>query len=70
MTYLIDILTDDKKRQSFRIEAKNEEEARERLKLRLHPDKRECFTVESIKIDMRTVGIKDPFGTFLLDDHD
>lgn len=69
MTYLIDILTDEKK-QSFRIEAKSEEEAKERLKLRLPPDKRESFTIKSIRIDMSTVGTKDPFGTFLLDDHD
>ena len=69
MTYIIDILTAEKKKQSFRIEAKDESEAKERLKLRLPPNKRENFTIESIKIDMTTVGMDDPFGTFLLDDH-
>lgn len=70
MTYLIDILTAEKKKHSFRIEAKSENEAKERLVLRLPPDKRENFSIESIKIDMSTVGKDDPFGTFLLDDHD
>jgi hypothetical protein len=70
MTYLVDILNDKKKKQTFRIEAKDEEEAKERLKLRLPPDKRENFSIESIKIDMSTVSMNDPFGTFLLDDHD
>jgi hypothetical protein len=70
MTYIIDILTAEKKKKTFKIEAKNEEEAKERLKLRLPPDKRESFSIESIKIDMSTVNIQDPFGTFLLDNHD
>ena len=64
MTYLIDILTEEQKKQSFRIEAKNEDEAKERLKLRRPPNKRENFTIESIKIDMSTIGMEDPFGSF------
>lgn len=70
MTYIVDILTAEKKKQTFRIEAKDEDEAKERLKLRLPPNKREGFSIESIKIDMSTVSTKDPFGTFLLDNHD
>lgn len=64
MTYLIDILTAEKKKQSFRIEARSEDEAKERLKLRLPPDKRENLTIVSIKIDMSTVSMEDPFGSF------
>lgn len=64
MTYLIDILNHAKKKQTFRIEAKNEDEAKERLRLRLPPDKRENFSIESIKIDMGTVSMEDPFGSF------
>lgn len=64
MTYLIDILSSERKKQTFRIDAKNEDEAKERLKLRLPPNKRENITFESIKIDMTTVYNDDPFGTF------
>ena len=64
MTYIIDILTADKKKQTFRIEAKNEDEAKERLKLRLPPHKRENIKFETIKIDMSTVSMEDPYGSF------
>ncbi len=64
MTYIIDILTQEKKKHSFRIDAKNEEEAKERLMLRLPPNKRENVEIVSIKLDMSTVNMHDPYGTF------
>jgi len=64
MTYLIDILTHEKKAKRFCIEAKNEEQAKDRLKLRFPPDKREDFTIESIKLDISTVNMDELFGTF------
>ncbi|HHD83508.1 MAG TPA: hypothetical protein ENK93_01405 [Campylobacteraceae bacterium] len=64
MTYLIEILTEEKKKQTFRVEAGSETEAKERLKLRLPPHKRESFTIASMKIDMSTVSDEDPYGVF------
>lgn len=63
MTYIIDIHIKDKKR-SYRIEARNEAEAKDRLKLRLPLTERDTFTIDTLKIDMTTVGNEDPFGTF------
>ena len=63
MTYIIDIRIDDKKR-SYRIEAKSEEEAKERLGLRLPPAQRDFVIIDSIKIDMTTVGDEAPYGEF------
>ena len=64
MTYQIDILTHDKKPKRFRIEAKDEEQAKDRLKLRFPPEKRENFTIESIKMDISTLNMDELFGTF------
>lgn len=63
MTYVIDIRIDDKKR-SYRVEAKNEKEAKERLGLRLPPAQRESIIIDAIKIDMTTVGDEAPYGEF------
>ncbi len=63
MTYVIDIRIDDRKR-SYRVEAKNEEEAKERLALRLPPAQREGIVIDAIKIDMTTVGDDSPYGEF------
>ena len=67
MTYLVDIRLEDGKRRTYRIDAKDETEAKERLPLRLPPSQRETFTIDSIKIDPASLGTSDPFGTFLLD---
>lgn len=63
MTYIIDIRIEGKQR-SYRIEARGEEEAKERLKLRLPPNQREDITIDAIKIDMTTVGDEAPYGEF------
>jgi len=64
MDFLIDIRTDNERTQSFRVEAESESQAIERLKLRLHPAKRDNLVVDSIKIDMTTVGDADPYGVY------
>ncbi len=64
MTYLIDILAQAKRKQCFRIEAQNEHEAKERLKERLAPDKRENFSIESIRVDRSTLPPDEPYGVF------
>jgi hypothetical protein len=64
MTYLIDVLTHEKKTKRFWIEATNEEQAKDRLKLRFPPENRDKFTIECIKLDMSTVNMDDMFGTF------
>lgn len=64
MTYLIEILSSEKKKQTFRIEAKSEDEAKERLKLRLPAPKRENFTITCIKLDVSSINMDDMFGTF------
>ena len=63
MRYIIDIRIDGKSR-TYPVEASSEGEAIERLKLRLPPHQREHFDVDSIKIDMATVGTDDPYGSF------
>lgn len=64
MVYIIDILTHEKKKKSFRITADNEEQAKERLQLRMPPNNRDNFTIESIKIDASTLNMEEPFGSF------
>lgn len=64
MQYIIEIRTAEQKKSSYRIEAASEQEALERLKLRLPPEKRDTFTVDSLRIDLTTVGVDDPYGIF------
>jgi hypothetical protein len=64
MQYVIEIRTAESKKQTFRIDASSESEALSRLKLRLPPDQRETVVVDSMKIDLTTVGSDDPFGVF------
>lgn len=61
--YLIDIRIDGKSR-LYPINAKDEEEALERLKLRLPPNQRENIIIDSISIDPASVPHDDPFGIF------
>ena len=63
MRYIIDIRLGEKKR-TYPVDASNEEEAVERLKLRIHPAQRDTLVIDSIKIDMSTVGNDDPYGMF------
>lgn len=63
MRFIIDIRIGDKKR-TYPVDADSEEEAVERLKLRIHPAHREKLVIDAIKIDMSRVGVEDPFGAF------
>ncbi|MGA9047212.1 hypothetical protein [Sulfuricurvum sp.] len=64
MRYLIDIRLEGKTR-LYPIDADNEEQALERLKLRLPPHQRESVIIDSIAIDPASVLNDDPFGVFV-----
>lgn len=64
MRYLIDIRLEGKSR-LYPINADNEAQAIERLKLRLPPAQRESIIIDSIKIDPASIPNDDPFGVFL-----
>jgi len=64
MHYLIDIRINGSKKSTFRVDAKNEAQALERLVPRLPPQQRDNFTVDAIKIDPATVGDEEPYGVF------
>jgi hypothetical protein len=67
MIFIIDIRIDEEQKRTYKIEAKDETEAKERLKLRLPPHQRDTLLIDSIQIDPATVGGEEPYGTFLLD---
>ncbi len=62
--YIIEIRIDGKVRR-YPINAKDEAEAIERLKLRLPPHQREDILIDSINIDPSTIHNEEPFGAFL-----
>lgn len=65
MRYLLEVRIGDKKPQTFPIDAKDESEAKERLALRLPPDKRDKIIIDSITLDLKSILIDDdPYGTF------
>ena len=64
MEFVFDIRIDERQKRTYRIKAKNEDEALERLKLRLPPSQRDSVVIDDLKIDMTTVGVEDPFGSF------
>lgn len=64
MRYLIDIRVGGGKSRTYPIEAKDEDEALERLKLRLPPKQREAFVVDALKIDPKSFDVEEPYGTF------
>lgn len=64
MRYLIDIRLEGKSR-LYPIDAENEVQAIERLKLRLPPNQRESILIDSIEIDPSSISHDDPFGVFL-----
>lgn len=63
MRYLINILIDGKSH-LYPINAKDEEDAYQKLKLRLPPHQREHIMIDSINIDPSTVHYDEPFGVF------
>jgi len=64
MQYLIDVRVDGHKKSTFRINAKTESEALQRLPLRLSPKQRETYIVDAIKIDPSSIGNEEPYGIF------
>ena len=64
MEFVFDIRIDERQKRTYRIKAKDEDEALERLKLRLPPSQRDNVVIDDLKIDMTTVGIEEPYGTF------
>ena len=64
MHYLIDIRIDGSKKSTFRVDAKSETQALERLVPRLPPQHRESFIVDAIKIDPASIGDEEPYGIF------
>lgn len=63
MRYLVDIRLDGKSR-LYPIDADNETQALERLKLRLPPHQRESIIIDSITLDPASIPNNDPFGVF------
>lgn len=64
MRYLVDVRVDGDKKRTYRIDASDETQVIERLKLRLPPAQRDTVLVDGIKIDPATVGGDDPFGVY------
>lgn len=64
MHYLIDIRIDGHKKSTFRVDGKNEEQALERLVLRLPPNQRDNYIVDAIKIDPASIGDEETYGIF------
>lgn len=63
MRFIINIHLNQAKR-IYRIDADDKSQAKERLLLRLHPNKRDSCVIDSITIDPQTVLALEPFGTF------
>jgi len=64
MHYIIDVRVDQDKKRTYRINAKDETEAKERLKDRLPPHQRDSLIIDDINIDMSTMVQDDPYGVF------
>jgi len=64
MRYIVDIKIEDALKRSYKIDAKDEDEALERLKLRLPPNKRESFSVLNISLDPSSIRLEEPYGIF------
>lgn len=64
MRYLIDIRIDGTKKRTYPIDAKDEEEAKQRLKLRLPPHQRDGIVIDAITIDPASLANEEPYGIF------
>lgn len=49
---------------TYSIDAKDEAEAKERLLLRLAPNKRDLVVIDTIKIDPKSIQTEEPYGIF------
>jgi len=65
MVYLLHVRVDNTKNHTFKIVAKDEDEAKNKLPYRLPPDKRESYIIDSIEIDPKSIGDEEPYGVFL-----
>ena len=65
MRYILEVRVADKNPQTFAIDAKDEPEAKERLALRLPPNKRDKIIIDSITLDPKSIlQDEDPYGIF------
>lgn len=64
MRFIINVILSTKESRNYLIDAKDEDEAKERLKLRLPPKDRENIKIDSIKIDPNSIKQEDPYGIF------
>lgn len=63
MRYIMEIHIDEKA-YTYHIDAKDEDQAYERLLLRLAPNKREFVKVDTIQIDPNSIMPQEPYGIF------
>ncbi|MBN2816543.1 MAG: hypothetical protein JXQ67_07640 [Campylobacterales bacterium] len=66
MRYIVNVRL-DKETRTYNINAKNEEEAKERLLLRLPPNQRDKCHIDDIKIDPKSFLDTEPYGIFAED---
>jgi len=64
MRYIIEIRIATKNKRSYKINAKDEKEALSKLELRLSPDQRDEYKLDSISIDPLSIKDDEPFGIF------
>lgn len=64
MEYIIDMRLGNRTKRTYRITAKDEKEAEERLKLRLAPQHRDALIIDSIRLYQTALGEEDPYGIF------
>ncbi len=69
MRYLLHVRVSGDKKRTYRIDARSEEEAKERLTPRLAPHEREDVIIDSIEIDPASIVDDEAFGIFLNDNH-
>jgi len=62
--FIINIRLKSKTKYTYTIDANTEEEALERLKLRLPPDEHESVIVDAIRIDPKSIINEGPYGVF------
>ncbi len=64
MRFLIEIRIDGTTKRTYPIDAQDEAQAKERLKLRLPPHQRDTIVIDAITIDPASIANEDPYGIF------
>jgi hypothetical protein len=67
--YILHVRVLESKKRTYKITAKDQDEARTRLLTRLAPSEREGVIIDSIELDPASLGDEEPFGVFLNDNH-